>query len=74
MPTRHSRLHRPNDNAHIERFNRTIQEECIGHSWDRSVPLPSQQAKLCAWLGYYNTQRVHLGIHMLTPMQMLQRS
>jgi len=30
IPTRHSRLHRPNDNAHIERFNRTIQEECLG--------------------------------------------
>jgi transposase InsO family protein len=27
IPTRHSRLHRPNDNAHMERFNRTIQEE-----------------------------------------------
>ena len=74
IPTRHSRLHRPNDNAHIERFNRTIQEECIGHYWNRSVPLPSQQAKLSAWLEYYNTQRVHLGIQLLTPMQILQRS
>ena len=74
IPTRHSRLHRPNDNAHIERFNRTIQEECIGHYWNRSVPLPSQQAKLSAWLEYYNTQRVHLGIQLLTPMQMLLRS
>lgn len=74
MQTRHSRLHRPNDNAHIERFNRTIQEECIGHYWDRSVPLSHQQAKLTAWLEYYNTKRVHLGIQMLTPSQMLQRS
>lgn len=74
MAVRHSRLHRPNDNAHIERFNRTIQTECIGYSWNRSVPLPSQQAKLTAWLEYYNTQRVHLGIQLLTPMQMLQRS
>ena len=30
IQVRHSRLGRPNDNAHIERFNRTIQEECIG--------------------------------------------
>lgn len=74
IQARHSRLHRPNDNAHIERFNRTIQEECIGHYWNRSVPLPSQQAKLTAWLEYYNTKRVHLGIQLLTPMQMLQRS
>lgn len=74
ITTRHSRLHRPNDNAHIERFNRTIQTECIGRSWDRSVPLPSQQGKLTAYLEYYNTKRVHLGIQLLTPMQMLRRS
>ncbi len=74
IQTRHSRLHRPNDNAHIERFNRTIQTECIGHYWNRSVPLPSQKAKLDAWLEYYNTERVHLGIQLQTPMQMLQRS
>lgn len=74
IQTRHSRLHRPNDNAHIERFNRTLQEECIGHSWNRSVPLPSQQGMLTAYLEHYNTKRVHLGIQLLTPMQMLRRS
>lgn len=74
IQTRHSRLHRPNDNAHIERFNRTIQTECIGYYWNRSVPLQSQQDKLKAYLEYYNTKRVHLGIQLLTPMQMLQRS
>ena len=74
IQVRHSRLHRPNDNAHIERFNRTIQTECIGYYWDRSVPLSHQQAKLTAWLEYYNNERVHLGIQMKTPMQMLQRS
>ena len=74
IQTRHSRLHRPNDNAHIERFNRTLQEECIGHHWNRSVPLPSQQARLTAYLEYYNNKRVHLGIQMKTPASMLQRS
>ena len=74
IQTRHSRLHRPNDNAHIERFNRTIQTECIGYYWRKSVPLQRQQAKLTAWLAYYNTQRVHLGLQMRTPSQMLQRS
>lgn len=74
IQTRHSRLHRPSDNAHIERFNRTIQTECIGYYWNRSVPLQSQQAKLTAWLEYYNNKRVHLGIQMKTPASMLQRS
>ena len=73
IQTRHSRLHRPNDNAHIERFNRTIQEECIGSHWRRSVPLRLQQEKITRYLDYYNTERVHLGIQLRTPMQMLQR-
>ena len=70
---RHSRLHRPNDNAHIERFNRTLQEECIGHYWRKSVPLSRQKQKLSEYLDYYNHERVHLGIQMRTPAGMLQR-
>ena len=74
VQTRHTRLHRPNDNAHIERFNRTIQTECIGYSWHRSVPLQHQRDTLTAYLDYYNTRRVHLGIQMQVPAAMLQRS
>lgn len=74
IQTRHSRLHRPNDNAHIERFNRTVQDECIGYYWRRSVPLHRQRATLIAYLDYYNNDRVHLGIQMRTPAGMLQRS
>ncbi len=70
---RHSRLHRPNDNAHIERFNRTLQEECIGHYWRKSVPLSRQKQKLSEYLDYYNHERVHLGIQLRTPAGMLQR-
>lgn len=73
IAVRHSRLGRPNDNAHIERFNRTIQTECIGHYWRRSVPLQHQRDTLSAYLDYYNTKRVHLGIQMRTPAEMLQR-
>jgi transposase InsO family protein len=74
IQTRHSRLHRPNDNAHIERFNRTIQTECIGYYWQKSVPLSRQQAMLAAYLEYYNNERVHLGIQLQTPISMLQWS
>lgn len=73
IQTRHSRLHRPNDNAHIERFNRTIQTECIGYYWRKSVPLPRQRTILTTYLDYYNTKRVHLGIQMQVPTAMLQR-
>lgn len=74
IQARHSRLHRPNDNAHIERFNRTIQTECIGYYWQKSVPLSRQQDMLTTYLEYYNTKRVHLGLQLRTPMQMLQSS
>ena len=73
ITTRHTRLHRPNDNAHIERFNRTIQTECIGYYWRRSVPLHHQRDTLAVYLDYYNTKRVHLGIQMQVPTAMLQR-
>lgn len=73
IAVRHSRLGRPNDNAHIERFNRTIQEECIGSYWRKSVPLSRQRAQLARYLDYYNNDRVHLGIQLRTPMEVLQR-
>lgn len=70
---RHTRLGRPNDNAHIERFNRTVQEECIGSYWRRSVPLHRLQKGIDEYLDYYNNDRVHLGIQLRTPAEMLQR-
>lgn len=73
VAVRHTRLHRPNDNAHVERFNRTIQEECLGHSMTYKMTRTIVQARLTAYLDYYNTKRVHLGIHFRTPSQMLQR-
>ena len=74
IQTRHSRLQRPNDNAHIERFNRTIQTECIGYYWRRSIPLLRQREKLSQYIDFYNKHRVHLGIQLRTPAGMLQRS
>lgn len=74
VATRHSRLHRPNDNAHIERFNRTIQEECLGRYLDFKIPNTQIQTKLNNYLKFYNTKRVHLSLQYRTPSQMLQSS
>lgn len=70
---RHTRLGRPNDNAHIERFNRTIQEECTGNYFIRSVSLATLNSRIDKYLDYYNYQRIHLGIRYRTPAEMLQR-
>lgn len=67
---RHSRVRRPNDNAFIERFNRTIQEECIGSANPFSEEL---YRKVLTYLAYYNDERLHLGIQCRTPLEMLQR-
>ena len=63
---RHSRVRQANDNAHVERFNRTIQEECL----DR-VPreFSSYRNALKKYLEYYNSKRMHMGINFLTPFK-----
>jgi transposase InsO family protein len=72
--TRHSRLHRPNDNAHIERFNRTVQDECLARYITYQTKTSDLQVKLNNYLGFYNTKRVHLSLQYRTPQQMLQSS
>lgn len=68
---RHSRVRQSNDNAHVERFNRTLQEECldrVAHS------LTSFKKVLPGYLDYYNNARTHMGINYQTPLEVLRRS
>ena len=67
---RHSRVRKPNDNAYLERFNRTLQEECLNH-FQTNVKIFNQQMPL--FLNYYNDERLHMGIDFQTPNQMLKR-
>lgn len=71
MKHRHSRVRQSNDNAHVERFNRTIQEECL----DRTVhSIQSFRRAISEYLPYYNNERLHMGINYQTPQEVLQRS
>jgi transposase InsO family protein len=74
IQVRHSRLGRPNDNAHIERFNRTIQEECLGSRISSRVATATLQKKITQYIAYYNYERIHLGLQLKVPVSMLQRS
>jgi transposase InsO family protein len=67
---RHSRVGKPNDNAHVERFNRTVQEECLDKL---SVKVKRLNLGLREYLPYYNEERLHLGINLKTPSQMIPR-
>lgn len=69
MAHRHSRIRTPNDNAHLERFNRTIQEECIMRiprnlkSWKKEIP---------EYLSWYNERRPHLALDMRSPLEIIK--
>jgi len=68
---RYTRIGKPNDNAHIERFNRTLQEECIDKV---KTNVETINCALEKYLRYYNYERLHMGIFLKTPSQLLINS
>ncbi len=65
---RHTRVRQSNDNAHVERFNRTLREECMD-----AVPVESGAVNraLVAYLRMYNETRHHFGLNLSTPLKVL---
>lgn len=68
MNHRHSRIRQPNDNAHVERFNRTLQEEGL-----YNVPNNPHKVRYAVskFIPYYNTERLHLSLNLQTPLQVI---
>jgi len=66
---RHSRVRTPSDNGNLERFNRTLQEECLQRIprklslWKKEIP---------EYLHYYNSERPHMALSMKTPNEVMQ--
>jgi transposase InsO family protein len=71
MRHRHSRVRQKDDQAHIERFNRTIQEECLDRVEHSAT---SFKQALKEYLPWYNGERTHMGINYQTPLSMVPRS
>ena len=67
---RYTRIGKPNDNSHIERFNRTLQDECLD-KFERKVSVLNKELKI--YIPYYNQKRLHLGINLKTPSQLLTK-
>jgi transposase InsO family protein len=65
---RYTRIGKPNDNSHVERFNRTVQEECLD-GLERTVEKLNEA--LQKYIPYYNETRLHMGIKFKTPVQLL---
>jgi transposase InsO family protein len=68
QPHRHSRVRRPNDNAHLERFNRTLQTE-VDFRWPK---VPEINRKLPVYLKWYNEERHHFGLNLETPLSTIK--
>lgn len=66
---RHIRVRKSNDNGHIERFNRTIQEECLNKV---SYNPKAFQKAIMKYLPYYNNERLHLSLNFKTPVECVQ--
>lgn len=67
---RYTRIGKPNDNAHIERFNRTIQEECLDALANNPRIINRNLPK---YLRYYNEKRHHFGLNLRTPLSVVRR-
>jgi len=64
----------PTKNGHIEKYNRTIQEEFIDQN---SILLENTQkfnVKLIDWLIWYNTKRPHWSLKLLSPVDYLLKN
>ena len=67
----HIRKSSPNENAVIERSFRTDEEECIYYHAPFS-DYDDLRTRYTDWLRWYNHERPHLGIRLVTPMAMVQ--
>lgn len=69
MEHRHTRVRTPTDNGHVERFIRTLQDECLHRiprtfsAWQKGIP---------EFIRYYNTERPHMGLNFKTPIQIIK--
>lgn len=63
---RHIHPRSPNENGHLERFNRTLQEETL--AWGQGLS-PSAIAK---FMTHYNEKRLHMGLKLKTPLEALK--
>lgn len=61
-------------NGVVERFNRTVQEECIKRSDELYVDLPAFEKKLTKYLYWYNYKRPHYALGYMSPIQFINSS
>lgn len=63
---RHIHPRSPNENGHLERFNRTLQEETL--AWGQGL----SPGAIKKFLTHYNEKRLHMGLNFKTPAEVLK--
>ena len=63
-----SRVKTPKDNPNLERFNRTLQEECLP-PWKGCTDIDTLNGVLIEWLDDYNHERPHMALGYKTPYE-----
>ncbi len=61
----------PQSNSHLERFNRTLQEQFVNWHIDELEETGTFNRKLMEYLIWYNTEKPHRGIGNLPPLRYL---
>jgi len=69
LPQWYSRVRTPKDNAVLERFNRTIQEEFVDMAYSGIEDIIEFNHELTEWLVEYNSIRPHQALDYLTPLE-----
>jgi putative transposase len=63
---------KPQQNAYIERYNRTVRQEWLRRSIFETIQEVQDHAT--RWLWTYNNERSNMGIGAITPTQKLKRA
>ena len=58
-------------NAHVERFNRTIQEEFIDYHQELLITSNEFNSQLIPWFIWYNAERDSRYVGLISPLQFL---
>lgn len=67
---RYARPYKKNDQAHIENFNRSLRNECLGWSKYSRKDIPWLQQQVNEYIHHFINERWHMGLpEMMTPAQ-----
>ena len=68
-----ARPYKKNEQSFIESFNRSLRKECLGWTKYKSKQIAQLQNEVNNYLNYYHDRRLHLGLNLKTPNDILKK-